>query len=387
MDRRGKAVSLSREVSTLYANFRGAGIGMAAKYAVFRALFSVHNRPVAWALNRLHPYPILLEVEISTACDLRCTMCENPVRTWGAKKQLMAYEDLVRVLDEFPNLIWIDITGIGEGLVHPRFLDMVGEIKRRGLYLELFDPFHRWTPSVTDFMLDVGLNRIQPSVDGATTRTYEAIRIGAEFRVVCDNLRYLFREKARRKSPLPIVDFHYIVQESNEHEMVAFVDLVRDLASGQRVGIQFTEILREFPGIQAKKVPITEQRMAEVFARARQEGVQVWFNRNSEGRHKADMRQCNAWYMPFIFVDGTVVPCCAQNEIGDRPWQVARSMGNVFQRPFREIWKGKQYSGLRRKMRQGETPDYCEGCPVFVARSRSFDPDALPVFIPGVPVQ
>ena len=341
---------------------------MAARYAAWRYLFSVHSRPVSWAMNRLHPYPIMLEVEISTACDLRCTMCENPVRTWGAKKQLMAYEDLVKILDEFPHLIWVDITGIGEGLVHPRFLDMVGEIKRRGLYLELFDPFHRWGPDVTDFMIGVGLNRIQPSVDGATKGTYEAIRIGSNFDTVCANLRHLFQEKARRKAPLPIVDFHYIVQESNEHEMVDFVALVDELAGGQRAGIQYTEILREFPGIQAKKVPITEERMAQVREAARRCGVQVWFNRNSTGRAKADMRQCNAWYMPFIFVDGTVVPCCAQNERGDRPWQVQRSMGNILSKSFRDIWKGGPYAELRQRMRHGGTPDYCHGCPVFKAR-------------------
>ena len=365
-------MSLRREVSTLYANWRGAGPGMAMKYAVWRYLFSVHSRPVAWAMNVLHPYPIMLEVEISTACDLRCTMCENPVRTWGAKKQLMSYDDLVKILDEFPHLIWIDITGIGEGLVHPRFLDMVGEIKRRGLYLELFDPFHRWDATVTDFMLDIGLNRIQPSVDGATKNTYEAIRIGSDFDVVCRNLCYLFKQKKARKTPLPIVDFHYIVQESNEHEMVEFVALVADLAGGQRVGIQYTEILHEFPGIQAKKVPITETKMDQVYATARRHGVQVWFNRNSVGRVKADMSQCNAWYMPFIFVDGTVVPCCAQNERGDRPWQVQRSLGNILYQPFRDIWKSDPYTELRKRMRRGETPDYCEECPVFKAKKTDF---------------
>ena len=363
-------MSLRREVSTLSANLRDGGVRMALKYAIFRYLFSVHSRPVAWLLNRLHPYvrPILLEVEISTACDLRCTMCENPLQTWGQPKQLMSYEDLVRILNQFPNLIWIDITGIGEGLVHPRFLDMVGEIKRRDLYLELFDPFHRWDKRVTDFMLDAGLNRIQPSVDGATKETYESIRVGAEFETVCKNLRYLFDEKERWNMALPIVDFHYIVQESNEHEMVDFVRLVRDIAGRQRVGIQFTEILREFPGIQAKKVPITEERMAEVREVARLNDVQVWFNRNSEGRAKADMKQCNAWYMPFVFVDGTVVPCCAQNERGDRPWQRDRAMGNLLTDGFRKVWTDGPYTTLRKLIRRGHTPPYCEECPVFKAK-------------------
>lgn len=362
-------MGLNREISTVWANLRGAGPGMAAKYLLFRGLFSVHSRPVSWALNRLAPYPVLLEVEISTACDLRCVHCElGSGSPWGQPAKLMPYDALVRILDEFPRLVWIDITGIGEGLVHPRFLDMVGEIKRRGLYLELFDPFHRWHPGVTDFMLNHGLNRIQPSVDGATKATYEAIRVGADFDVVCANLRYLFAEKARRKMPLPIVDFHYIVQGTNEHEMEQFVGLVADIAQGQRVGIQYTEILREFQGIKARKVPISLARMYQVEATAKRHGVQVWFNRNSTGRPKADMRQCNAWHMPFVTVDGHVYPCCAQNERGDRPWQNARAMGNVLRDGFRAVWAGEGYRQLRKRMRDGQTPEYCCECPVFKAR-------------------
>lgn len=362
-------MSIGREISTLRANYQGDGLGMALKYAAFRWMFSVHSRPVAWALNRLHPHPRLLEVEISTACDLRCTMCELSLghKVWGQPAKVMTYDDIVRCLDEFPNLLWFDWTGIGEPLLHPRFLEIVTEVKRRGLYVECFDHFGRWDEEVTDRMLDVNLNRVQPSVDGATKETYESIRVGSDFDKVCNNLRYLFDQKEARKAPLPIVDFHYIVQEANIHEMPSFVRLARELAGRQRVGIQFTEILNEFPGIQAKKVPITEKWMRVVFEVARKHDVQVWFNRNSEGREKADMRKCNAWYMPFVFVTGDVVPCCAQNERGDRQWQIARSMGNIFDKSFKEIWNGPAYTELRRKIRCGETPDYCVGCPVFKA--------------------
>lgn len=363
-------MSLSREWSTLYANWRGDGIGMAAKYAAFRWIFSVHWRPVSWLLNVLHPHPVILEVEISTACDLKCRFCELSLghKRWGQPAKLMPYDDLMRTLDQFPNLIWFDWTGIGEPMLHPRFLDIMIEVKRRGLYVEAFDHMNGWDERVTDFMLDHKLNRIQPSMDGATKETYEYLRVGGNFDKVCHNLRYLFAEKRRRKSPLPIVDMHYIVNSDNEHEMADFVRLVRDLAGEQRAGIQFTEVLYEFEGIQTRKVPITERRIREVMAEGRKQGVQVWINRNAEGRTKADMRDCNAWHSPFIFVDGTVVPCCARNESGNRRWQVERAMGNIFQQSFKEIWNGKAYTELRRKMRKGETPDYCDGCPVFKAK-------------------
>lgn len=365
----GLNMSWQREVSTLYANLRGDGIGMAANYVAFRALFKVHSLPVSWLLSRWAPYPLMLEVEVSTACDLRCRQCElGTPSNWGQPPKLMPYDDFIRILDQFPRLIFLDLTGIGEPILNPRFLDMVREVKRRGIWIEGFDHFGRWDEKVTDFMLDVKFNRIQPSIDGATKETYEFIRRRANFDVVCKNLRYLFQQKKERRCLLPTVDFHYIVMDHNEHEMVPFVRLVRELADDQRVGLQFTEILREFPGIEAKKVPITEQRMAEVRAEARRQRVQVWFNRNSAGREKADMRQCSAYLMPFTFISGDVVPCCAMNEAGDRPGQINRSMGNVFHQPFRDIWHGPSYTELRRKMRRGETPEYCVGCPVYKAK-------------------
>lgn len=363
-------MSWKREASTLWSNLRGDGLGMALRYVAFRWQFSVHSLPVSWAMSRLAPYPVLLETEISTACDLKCQMCELSLghKIWGQPAKLMPYEDIMKILDQFPRLIWWDWTGIGEPLLHPRFLDIVREVKRRRLYVECFDHFGRWGKEVTDFILDHKLNRVQPSIDGATKETYEGIRRGGNFDTVCNNLRYLFDEKRRRKSPLPIVDAHYIVQESNIHEMVPFVSLLRELAGDQRVGCQFTEVLREIDGLAAKKVPITGKHIAEVAAEGTRQNVQVWINRNAAGRVKADMRNCSSHWMPFVTVDGFVYPCCSQNERGDRKWQNDRAMGNVFQRHFREIWKGKPYTELRRKMRNGETPDYCEECPVFKAR-------------------
>ena len=363
-------MSLARECSTLYANWRGDGFGMAARYAAFRWLFSVHSRPVAWLLNRLHPHPVLLETEISTACNLRCSMCELSLghKKWGQPAKLMPYEDIIKILDEFPHMVWYDWTGIGEPLLHPQFLDIVREVKRRGLYVECFDHMGNWDEKITDFILDHKLNRVQPSVDGATKATYESIRRGASFDKMCHNIRYLFAEKKRRESRLPIIDFHMIVQEANVREMVPFVGFVRELAGDQRVGIQMTEMLREIAGLDAKKVSITEAHIADVMAEARRQNVQVWINRNATGRVKADMRQCNSWYMPFITVEGYVYPCCAQNERGDRKWQNDRSMGNVFKQSFRDIWNGPRYTELRRKMRRGETPEYCVGCPVFKAK-------------------
>jgi radical SAM protein with 4Fe4S-binding SPASM domain len=80
---------------------------------------------------------------------------------------------------------------------------------------------------------------------------------------------------------------------------------------------------------------------------------------------KPPARNCVSWTMPFIFVTGDVIPCCATNEGNKRQFQKETSMGNIFKQPFREIWYGEKYNALRRKLFSGGVPPQCAACPVF----------------------
>ena len=354
--------ALSREAYTLWANLRERGAGEAVNYAVFRALFGVHSRPVSWLLSRFHPYPPYVEVEITTACDLRCVMCEHT--HWSEPARMMPYERFVGILDQFPRLRWIDITGIGESLLHPRFLDMVAEIKRRGIYLELYDAFHRWTPEVSEFMVTHGLNRIQPSIDGCTAETYEKIRVRAKWAEVYANLEALHQAKERHRSRLPEVSYHFIVQRQNQHEMRDYVRMVRHLARGQRVAVQFTELLNEYPEIAGQKYTVPDEQRGDVDEEASLQGVTVRWNRRM-GTDLTDARRCTLWGMPFVFVDGSVIRCCTSNEHNARDRQRANALGNVFEAPFADIWAGEKYKALRKNLRAGVLDEGCEGCPTF----------------------
>lgn len=358
---RGQAV-VKRELRTLWWNLREQGIGMARNYAAFRSLFGVHSRPVAWLLNRFHPYPPYVEVEITTACDLRCIQCEHTY--WKEPSTMMSYRQLVHILDQFPKLRWIDITGIGEGILHPDFLKMVAEIKRRGIYLELYDAFHRWDRDVSRFMVGAGLNRIQPSIDGCTRETYESIRVRAHWDEVYRNLWDFHREKDRQDKRLPEVSYHFIVQTANQHEMVDYVTMIRELAGLQAVGVQFTELLYEYPEIRGQKYTVPDAQREEVNARAKELSVEVRWNRRM-GTEKTDARRCTLWGMPFIFVDGSVIRCCTSNEHNARARQRANALGNIFEEPFPDIWTGARYRTLRKNLRCGVLDEGCRDCPSF----------------------
>ena len=67
-------------------------------------------------------------------------------------------------------------------------------------------------------------------------------------------------------------------------------------------------------------------------------------------------------------MDGTVYPCCALTEGNQRPIVKPHALGNVFERPFREIWNSKRYKNFRRALRMGKVPFLCHvarECPAF----------------------
>ena len=355
---------LKEQVYTLWANLVEQGPRMAYNYAVFRAFYGVHSKPIAWLLNRYAPYPPYVEVEITTACDLRCTMCEHTY--WSEPSVMMPYERLVHILDQFPKLRWADFTGIGESFLHPRYLDMVREVKRRGVYYELYDAMHRVTPDVSEELVRIGVNRIQPSIDGCTKETYEKIRVRAKWEEVYANLEGLHWAKHDLKKRLPEVCYHFIVQKHNASEMAAYVRMVRYLAFKQPVTVQFTELLNEYPEIQGQKYNVPDDQRAAVNELGRMHKVNIRWNRRM-GREKTPAQQCTLWHQPFIFVDGSVIRCCTSNEHNARDRQRANALGNIFDTPFRDIWNGEKYRTLRKNLGQGVLDEGCTSCPSFGA--------------------
>ncbi|UCG66178.1 MAG: SPASM domain-containing protein [Deltaproteobacteria bacterium] len=63
--------------------------------------------------------------------------------------------------------------------------------------------------------------------------------------------------------------------------------------------------------------------------------------------------------VPFILVDGTVYQCCGLTEGNQRRLVAPHTLGNVFDKPFNEIWKSREYNELRKMINKNQVPDIC----------------------------
>lgn len=322
----------------------------------FRKLFLIKLFP--WFVF----YPSFIEVEVTTRCHMRCIMCEHTY--WKEPPRDMSFEDFKRIIDQFPRLKWLGLTGIGESFLNKDFLKMLEFLKERPIFVEIFDTFYHIDERMARRLIELDIDHVYASVDAATKETYERIRVGSNFERVINNIRNFIRLKRETNSPFPRIDFHYIISKANIHEIPQFIELVNSIREEEEVGIQFTGVLHEFEAIKELMAEVPEEVVQKAERRAKELGIKLAWNKNIP-QDKEPINQCTNWSMPFIFVTGQVIPCCAGNEANRREFQKEHSFGNVFQKPFKEIWYSGKYKRFRQMVHRGEVPIQCKNCTIF----------------------
>jgi len=343
---------------------RTKGMKWTYNYIHFITFYDTQNPILIKLLQWLQPYPSYIEIECTTKCNLKCSICEHTY--WDEPNRDMSFDQFKSIIDQFPKLKWIGLTGIGESFLNKEFMDMLRYVKSKNIYVELYDSFYFMNEAIINELIDLGVDRIFASIDAATKETYEKIRVGAKFEKVMNNLRIFVKLKEEKKAYFPELCFHYIVTKDNVNELTKYIELIHSLNTDVTL-IQFTRMLHYFDEVKHLFVEVPEETIREVDNKAKELGMKVVWGLNVP-RNKPPINKCTAWYMPFIFVTGHVIPCCAGNEANKREFQKATSLGNVFEKSFKDIWYGEKYKELRRKIRKGEVPPPCVDCPIYDVR-------------------
>lgn len=336
------------------------GIRATCNYFYWRIFYNTRNPFFIKVLQWFTPYPFYIEIETTTRCNLRCIMCEHTY--WDEKGRDMSFEDFKMIVDQFPDLKWIGLTGIGESFLQKDFLDMLRYVKKKPVIIELFDPFHRLDEDIAKELINIGIEEMYVSMDAATKETYEKIRIGASFEKVIENIKSFVEIKAKKGTYFPILDFHYIISKVNIHEITQYIELVHSLSPGSK--ILFTILLHEFEETKDLFVEVSDEIGQQAAQKATELGIKIYWNVNVS-LNKPHISKCTTWSMPFIFVTGHVVPCCSSNEANRREFQKEHSLGNVFENSFRQIWYSKKYKDFRRMIRRGQVPEPCKNCCIY----------------------
>lgn len=353
-------VKLAQQAFQENPHFMAKGLRWTYNWLHFSGLWMTQNPQLIDYLYTVAPYPQCIEIETTTFCNFKCSFCEHTY--WNEKPQHMSYDRFKYIIDQFPDLKWIGVAGIGQSYLNPDYPKMLDLCKSRGIYIEQYDNSYYLDSDRARHIVEIGLDKLLVSFDASTKETYDKVRAGSDWYRVIKNVKELDNWKKRLHSYWPEIYFHYVICKDNIHEVISNLELLNmmkiDVAS-----VQFSRMLHNFR-TEELFVEIPQTLQAEVMRKSEELQIPVNWNANVASC-KPPQHTCTAWQMPFVFVDGTVISCCALNEQNDRPWQRTHSLGNVFEQDFRSIWYGEKYENLRQGLRNGTCPSGCSRCPIY----------------------
>lgn len=315
----------------------------------------------------IRPYPETMEIEVTTRCHLRCSICEHTY--WSEPPRDMSFDELKRIVDQFPDLKWVGTSGIGSSFLNKDFMKMLRYLKSRSVYVEFFDSFDLIDEKVARELIEMGIDKIWVSFDAAREETYEKIRCGTKFYKVLGNIEAMLKLKEEIKSPLPEIWFQLIVTKHNVAEMPEYVDLVQGLVKDKKYNyatlIFWTNIL-SFPEVQSIATDIPEEIRSEVLKKGREYGIYINWNENIEPTNPPGC--CVRWNEPFVLVTGHVQPCCIINQANQREHQKKYSFGNLLEQDFHDIWKSKEFKDFLKVLRKDKFPAICKYCRLYLPK-------------------
>lgn len=271
--------------------------------------------------------PLRLWLEISSRCNLKCAVCPNQELP-EARKGDMAWPLFSGLVDQAGAFaLEINLHHRGESLLHPEAGRFIRHAAASGVPCRLHTNATLLRGPVVDDLLASGLQRLSVSFDGFHAAAYEAVRRGARFEQVLDNIAAFLRRRGRGRPSLAVE--------------------VMDLpgAGDRRQRSEFAARLR---AMGADKL---------VFKKPHN-----WAGHLSSpagaGAGIPPGAACTfPWNALVVLHDGTVLPC-SQDFFATLP------LGDAREKPLLEIWNGPALRELRRAFAAGAAGRLaaCSGC-------------------------
>jgi MoaA/NifB/PqqE/SkfB family radical SAM enzyme len=325
--------------------------------------------------------PSVVFIEVTNRCNLRCKTC---TRTYFTREPLktLTFDEFCAIADQFPGMRRCALHGIGEPLLNRELPRMIEFLKKRGVEVLFNSNGTLLTPAWHEALVRSGLDEFRCSVDGAHAETYARIRGADLLHKVVEGLDGLVRTRARLGALQPRISIWCVATRENLGELPDLVRLAARLGVPevylQRMTYFSQEPERQY-GMARQELAIFDaalDRQEEIIAEceALSERLGVSFRasgaRDARGSlaarrpaEAAPWRAClRPWTTAYVTANGNCLPCCiAPFSTSDYASVV---LGNLFERPFAEVWNAPAYRRFRTRLLGADPPLACAGCGV-----------------------
>ncbi len=265
-------------------------------------------------------FPSHLDVETSSACQMKCPMCYTTYMD-AKNKGIMDFNLYKKIIDEAAkyNVYSIKLSWRGEPMLNKSIVEMIRYAKQSGIReVAMLSNGERVTPELAKAIQDAGIDWISFSVDG-NANTYNIIRAPALFEETLEKIRFLreYRDKTGRPKPLIRVQSILSAIQDNAGEFISIWDGIADRVN--------------FISDQARDFEVKEM------------------------CHDQNYVCPTPWQRMSIDYNGVVHQC-----ISDYNGYIR--MGDIRKQSVYEIWHGRQFRKLRECFRKHTYLEHCKAC-------------------------
>ncbi len=282
-------------------------------------------------------FPLHLDIEATTACDLKCIMCPRTASVKAGnfwKIEMFDFDTYKRLIDDGVSngLCSVKYNYMGEPLLNPRLVEMIEYAKQAGVIDVMFNTnATHLTEEMSYELIASGLDKLFFSFDSPYREKYNQIRVGADYDKVLANIRRFGEIRDEMESVKPLTRVTMVLMKRNKDEWDAFRELFEPIVDVVAYGDYVDHIGQNKP------------EYSSLLPKSR--------------RNKF----CCAllWQRMFISPDGVATVCCLDSM---RSLQV----GNIFEQSVHDIWVGEKYQRLRDLHSSGRANEIptCVDCPL-----------------------
>ena len=301
---------------------RVAGSGRSGR-APLGWLRRILGRGSQGAPSEAERWPVI-QIEITSRCLMQCVFCPN--KTVGQQWQHgdLRWEDFRDHIG--PHLSRFDLAylqGWGEPLLHPHLWDMIRMVKSAGCRVGFTTCGSLLNEENGRRLVDEGIDILSISFAGASPAIHESLRVGSDLKQLVSNVEKLAAQRKGRQGQalpgkqgqgqaLPLLELHFLMLQSNMHELPEFVRLAASLGADEVAATNLTftptreiEAMRVFG-----RTPDPKQQA--IVAASQQEAERLGIRFRAYPLTMDDnILECDAHPTESVFVNhlGEITPC------------------------------------------------------------------------------
>lgn len=343
--------------------------------------------------NGTAPYPETISLFLTHRCNLRCKMCGQ----WGENgwarllppeqvAQGLPFDAVVRLLDDVaPGKPAITLFG-GEPLLHPEWPEIVSEIKKRGMRVNIITNGTLLEQHAGE-VVDRGVDELIFSLDGPE-EVHDEMRSGTGiFRRAVSAFQKVREYRRAKGVSHPRINISTTIFETNYRRLGEVIETAESIGAdtitfhhlifvSHGMCAANSEAFRNLFGLEcsdwtgfARETPPDidpDYLIAELMElRRRKSSVAVTvypnFTDDEIRRYYRDLeftpvsyadRCISPWTTAYVFPNGDVKPCLDTCFVA----------GNILTEQFRDVWNGETIGTYRRALRECGSFPACKRC-------------------------